>query len=236
MRAKLYPVAILAGGLATRLRPFTETIPKSLVDVNGEPFLAHQVRLLARQGVGRVVICSGYRGEMIEEYTGAGERFGLEVRYSQDGETLLGTGGAVRKALPLLGEHFFVLYGDSYLECDYGAVQEAFEASRKKAMMTVYRNEGRYDASNIEFSGGAILAYDKRRRTPEMRHIDYGLGVFRASAFDGVAPGVPCDLAAIYEDLLRQGELGGFEVSRRFYEIGSFEGLEEFRRYMGGAE
>ncbi|HWQ52075.1 MAG TPA: nucleotidyltransferase family protein [Bryobacteraceae bacterium] len=236
MTAELYPVAILAGGLATRLRPYTETIPKSLVDVNGEPFLAHQLRLLSRQGVRRVVICSGYHGEMIEEYAGSGGRFGLEVLYSHDGETLLGTGGAIRKALPLLGERFFVLYGDSYLECDYGAVQQAFEASGRKALMTVYRNEGRYDASNIEFSGGAILAYDKQRRTPEMRHIDYGLGVFDESVFETVPAGVPCDLAGVYGDLLRRGELAGFEVARRFYEIGSFEGLEEFRRYMGGAE
>ena len=229
-----YPVIILAGGLATRLHPYTETIPKALMDVHGEPFLAHQLRLLAAAGITRAVISTGYLGEMIQEFAGDGRRFGLNVQYSFDGARLLGTGGAVKKALPLAGPRFFTLYGDSYLECDYAAVARAFEISGKRGLMTVYRNEGRYDTSNVEFAGGTILNYDKRNHTPAMRHIDYGLGVFDASAFAEVPPHTPWDLERVYRDLLARGDLAGYEITRRFYEIGSPEGLEEFRRYMEG--
>jgi len=229
-----YPVLILAGGLATRLHPHTETVPKALLDVHGEPFIAHQLRLLAAGGITRVVVCAGYLGERIRDYVGDGARFGVDAAFSFDGPVLLGTGGAIRQALPLAGPRFFVLYGDSYLQCDYAAVARAFDLSDRAALMTVYRNEGRYDASNVAFSDGLIRAYDKRRPTPEMRHIDYGLGVFTAAAFDRVPPGQPWDLALVYQDLLARGELAGLEIGRRFYEIGSIEGLEDFRRYIGG--
>src|SRR4051794_4872944 len=138
------PVAILAGGLATRLRPLTETIPKSLVEVAGEPFLAHQLRLLHSHGIRRATLCVGYLGEMVREFAGDGARFGMEVTYSFDGPELRGTAGAVRQALPLLGPAFFVLYGDSYLPCDYAAVERAFLESGKLGLMTVFRNEGQW--------------------------------------------------------------------------------------------
>jgi len=229
---KRLPVAVLAGGLATRLRPLTERIPKALLDLNGEPFIAHQLRLLRSQQVGEVVVCAGYLGEQIEAFTGDGARFGLRVRYVYDGPKLRGTAGAVKRALPLLGEAFFVMYGDSYLTCDFAAVQATFLRGGKLGLMTVYGNEGKYDTSNVEFSGGRILRYDKKQRTPAMRHIDYGLGVFRAAAFAAVPGDQPSDLAALYADLLRQGQLAAFEVAERFYEIGSLEGLEELRRML----
>jgi NDP-sugar pyrophosphorylase family protein len=227
----MMPAAILAGGLATRLRPLTERIPKALVEVAGEPFLAHQLRLLAARGVDRVVLCLGYLGEMVRDYAGDGARFGLRVDYSFDGHAPLGTAGAIRKALPLLGERFFVLYGDSYLPCDYAAVEKAFEESAKPALMTVFRNEGRWDASNVEFAGGRILAYDKRHRTERMRHIDYGLGAFRAEVFRNLPEG-PADLADLYADLLARGELAGYESPERFYEAGSFNGIAELEEYL----
>ena len=176
------PVAILAGGLATRLRPLTETIPKALIEINGEPFAAHQLRLLKSRGIERVVFCVGYRAEMIEEYVGPGGRFGLDVSYSSDGPVLRGTAGAIHQAIPLLGDRFFVLYGDSYLPCNYAAVEGAFLDSGRQGLMTVFRNEGRWDTSNVEFAGGRILAYDKKQHPPRMQHIDYGLGVFHRSA------------------------------------------------------
>ena len=228
-RESLFPVAILAGGIATRLQPYTEKIPKSLVDVQGEPFLAHQLRLLSSQGVRRVVICAGHFGTMIQQFVGSGEEFGLAVSFSFDGPKLLGTGGAIKKALPLLGQAFFVLYGDSYLPCDYEAVEREFEKSGMKGLMTVYRNENRHDKSNVEFHDGAIYSYDKVVRTDAMRHIDYGLGVLRNSVFDRVAADEPLDLSAVYQDLLRSGQLAAFEVRNRFYEIGSLDGLREFR-------
>jgi MurNAc alpha-1-phosphate uridylyltransferase len=232
MKESMLPVAVLAGGLATRLRPLTESIPKALVDVNGEPFIHHQLRLLRANGIERVVICAGYLGEMIQEATGNGERFGLRVEFSLDGDQLLGTAGAVKKALPLLGEAFFVLYGDSYLPIDYRPVQATFERSGQLALMTLFRNEGRWDRSNVEFVNGRIVAYDKHSQTPRMYHLDYGLGVFWQSAFDIVQRGQSYDLAKLYQHLLQRGELAAYEVRQRFYEVGSFEGLQETRRYL----
>ena len=185
----MLPVAILAGGLATRLRPLTENIPKALVEIAGEPFLGHQLRLLRRSGLDRVVLCAGYRGEQIRDYAGDGRDFGLRVDYCFDGPKLLGTAGAIRRALPLLDDAFFVLYGDSYLPCDYAAVEQTFLESGKSGLMTVHRNEGRWDSSNVQFSQGRILAYDKANRTPSMQHIDYGLGVLRRQPFAALPEG-----------------------------------------------
>jgi NDP-sugar pyrophosphorylase family protein len=231
----MLPLAILAGGLAKRLRPITETIPKALVPVAGEPFIAHQLRLARSRGVERVVLCVAYLGEMVREFVGDGERFGLDVQYSFDGGELLGTGGAVRKALPILGDAFLLMYGDSYLPCDYAVVERAFLESGKQGLMTVFHNQGQWDASNVEFRDGQILVYAKGRHNPDMRHIDYGLGVLRASAFDDRPEG-PFDLASVYQALLARCELAAFEVADRFYEIGSFEGLAtlEERLARGG--
>jgi len=236
MESDLFPVAILAGGLATRLRPITETIPKSLVDINGEPFIAHQLRLLAQSGVNRVLICTGYLGEKIEQFVGNGKRFGLSVEFSHDGPRLLGTAGAIKKALPLLGDFFFILYGDSYLPCDYRKIQKAFIDSKRMALMTVFQNEGRWDKSNVEFVDGQILIYDKIHPTPAMRHIDYGVGVFQKEAFHLVPTDQPYDLAKLYQELIHRGEVAGFLVEERFFEVGSFEGIEEFRRFLAGGK
>ena len=228
----MLPIAILAGGLARRLRPATETVPKALIEIAGEPFLSRQLRLLSASGIQRAVLSVGYLGEQIRDYAGDGRAFGLRLEYSFDGPKLLGTAGAIRRALPLLGEAFFAIYGDSYLPCDYGAVERAFLQSGKLGLMTVFRNDGRWDASNVELSEGGILAYDKANRTPGMRHIDYGLGVFHRAAFDAVPQDRPYDLAAVYQDLLRRGELAAWESPSRFYEIGSPEGIRELAEFL----
>lgn len=221
------PLALLAGGLATRMRPLTEKIPKSMLDVAGEPFIGRQLRLLERKGVRRVVICTGYLGEMIEDFVGDGSRFGLSVAYSPDGPALLGTGGALAKARPLLGDTFLVVYGDSWLDTDYRAVMEAFVGSGKPALMTVFRNENAWDTSNVEFDGAVIRRYDKRNRTPQMHFIDWGLGVLGPRAFAAWEGVEKFDLADLYGDLVAHGNLAGFEVKERFYEVGSFAGLDE---------
>lgn len=226
------PIAILAGGLATRLKPVTERIPKALVPVAGEPFLAHQLRLLRAQGIERVVLCVGHLGEMIEREFGDGTSFGVKVEYSYDGPRLLGTGGALRRALPLLGEAFFVLYGDSYLPIDYAVVEAAWNTSGQQALMTVFRNEGAWDTSNVEFSEGRILRYDKRERPPAMRHIDYGLSIFTTGTFAGRALEEPFDLSDVQRDLASAGRLAGHEVTQRFYEIGSPAGLAELDQFL----
>lgn len=222
-----YPVAILAGGLATRLRPITEKVPKSLVQVAGRPFLAHQLEHLRSQGISRVVLCVGHLGEMIQREFGDGQSWGLHLEYSFDGPVLLGTGGAIRQARPLLGEQFFVLYGDSYLPTAYRPIAECFERAGKLGLMTVYRNEGRYDTSNVVFADGEIRVYDKRVRSSDMQHIDWGLSVFRAAAFEEYPAGARFDLAELMGRLVARRELAGCEVADRFYEIGSPAGLAE---------
>lgn len=228
----MLPMAILAGGLATRLRPITEKIPKALVDIAGKPFIVHQLDLLKRQGVERVVLCVGYLGEMIDDVIGKGDRFGLQIEYSYDGPVLLGTGGSLKKALPLLGDAFFVLYGDSYLDCDYKKVQSAFEMSGKPALMTILRNEDRWDKSNILYRDGRIMKYDKKLHTPHMQYIDYGLSVLSKDIFAGINKGSVFDLADLYKDVVDQGRMASYEVSERFYEIGSRQGIEEIRRLL----
>jgi NDP-sugar pyrophosphorylase family protein len=225
-------VAILAGGLATRLRPMTEDVPKSLLEVKGEPFVVHQLRLLQSNGIRRVVLCVGHLGELIQRAIGDGAALGLQVDYSFDEPALLGTAGAIRKALPKLGDAFFVMYGDSYLPCDYAAIARNFPSAGVLGMMTVFRNEGKWDTSNVEFEAGKILAYSKTNRTPRMRYIDYGLGVFRAEAFHGLPIGKACDLTELYTNLLQRKQLAAFEVRERFYEIGSPAGLRETAEFL----
>ena len=227
MNPAALPVALLAGGLATRLRPITEKTPKLLVEVAGEPFFSHQLRLLKRAGLTRIVLCIGYLGEKVVDAYGDGAQWGVQLDYSFDGEKLLGTGGALIRALPKLGAAFYVLYGDSYLPIDYLAVGRAFLASGQPGLMTVYENHGRYDASNVWFEDGRIRVYDKKNKVPQMRHIDYGLGLLRTGALDGWPRDTVVDLAAVYQRLVERRQLAGYEIAQRFYEIGSPAGLAE---------
>lgn len=224
----MIPVAILAGGLATRLGDVTKTVPKALLDIGGKPFIAYQLELLRAAGVTKVVMCIAHLADQIEAVLGDGSAYGLEVAYSHD--PLLGTGGALRNALPLLGDEFLVMYGDSYLLCDYAGITRAWQTSGKLGLMTVYKNDGQYDASNVEMRDGQVARYDKSNGSG-LTHIDWGLGAFRAEAFAGYPEG-KLDLVRIYQDLLANDQLFGYEVSERFYEIGSHAGLEELRRLL----
>ncbi len=226
------PVAILAGGLATRLYPITESKPKSLVDVAGEPFICRQLRYLRAQEIESVVLCVGKYGEMIEDLIGTGKSFDLEVAYSYDGNTLLGTGGALKQARAKLGDHFFVLYGDSYLPIDFSKVKQAFAKQNKLALMTILRNINRWDKSNVEYQNETILEYDKFHPKPTMQYIDYGLGIMSSKLFDSYPERTAFDLASIYTQLAQEGQLAGYEVSERFYEVGSHQGLAETNQYF----
>lgn len=228
------PVAILAGGLATRLRPITDTVPKALVEVAGEPFILRQLRYLRHQGARRVVLCVGYLGEKIREVVGDGSTHGLSVSYSQDWPKMLGTGGALKLALPLLDSKFLVLYGDSYLPIDFAAVEQAFLRSGKPALMTVQRNEGRWDNSNVLFADNIIVEYNKRAPLPNMTHIDYGLSGLSANLLAAHSESEAFDLGDLYHRLSLTGQLAGFEVQERFYEIGSHAGLAEAADYFEG--
>jgi N-acetyl-alpha-D-muramate 1-phosphate uridylyltransferase len=228
----MLPVAILAGGLATRLRPVTEKVPKALLPFAGRPFIHWQLELLARQEIEQVVLCVGFLGEQIEAAVGDGAEFGIQVRYSFDGNILLGTGGALRHALPMLGEAFFVLYGDSYLDCSFAAAQSAYEASRLPALMTVFHNADRWDRSNVLWRDGAIVEYNKRSPSADMEYVDYGLSVLSARALLQWHDGAVLDLADVFHELSLRGNLAGLEVGKRFYEIGSVRGMEETERHL----
>lgn len=228
----MFSVAILAGGLATRLRPITEEIPKSLIEVAGEPFICHQLEYLRKQGVNSVVLCIGFLGEMIQEVVGDGSRWDMHIRYSPDGPSLLGTGGALRQALSMLGEHFFILYGDSYLPIDFSDVEKTYAASGKRGLMTVLKNQNRWDKSNVEFDAGQIAEYNKTVIRPQMHYIDYGLGILTSTALQAYPARQSFDLSKVYNDLSLAGELAGYEVFERFYEIGSHQGIADTQAYL----
>jgi NDP-sugar pyrophosphorylase family protein len=206
------------------------TVPKPLLEVGGEPFLLHQLRLLAEHGARSVVLCVGYLGEQIEAALGS-ERFGVSIAYSYDGDRLAGTLGAIRGARHLLGERFLVLYGDTYLRLDYAAAAASWIRSGAAAMMTVLANDGRWDRSNVLLDGDRVLHYDKHAPIPDMCWIDYGLGGLTAAALDAV-PQSESDLAALYSELARTGELFAYEATERFYEIGSPEALAETDAFL----
>jgi NDP-sugar pyrophosphorylase family protein len=228
----MYRVAILAGGLATRLRPVTATIPKALIEIAGKPFICHQLDYLRDQGITSVVMCIGFLGELIEALVGDGSAWGLKVTYSLDGPLLLGTGGSLKKALPLLGENFFVLYGDSYLPIDFLSVQNAYIKSKKSSLMTILKNKDQWDKSNVQFDGNNILEYNKDHTREEMTYIDYGLGILRASVLMQYSEKKPFDLSKVYNQLSLNEQLAGYEVFERFYEIGSHQGIEDTNSYL----
>jgi prepilin-type processing-associated H-X9-DG protein len=226
------PVAILAGGLGTRLGPLSERTPKSLIEVAGKPFILHQLELLRQHELTRVVLCVGHFGEMIQAVIGDGHALGMRIQYIFDGDIARGTGGAVKQALPVLGKAFFVLYGDSYLRIDYRAMEAAFNRCEKLGMMSVYRNCGKWDHSNVLYADGRVVSYDKRGPSPSAEHIDYGLSLLREEAFTNIPDAQPCDLAAVFQRLIAKNQMAGFEVFERFYEIGSVAGLEETRAFL----
>jgi N-acetyl-alpha-D-muramate 1-phosphate uridylyltransferase len=226
------PVAILAGGLATRLQRLTERTPKSLLPIAGRPFLFHQLELLKRQGVERVVLCVGHLGEQIEAAAGDGRRFGLSIEYSFDGERLLGTGGALRRALALLGDDFFVVNGDSYLPCSFAQLESAYFAAHKPALMAILRNDDRWDRSNVFFADGVPLEYDKHSQRADMRYIDFGVCVLSAAALAEYPHNAVIDLADICRSLSMRGQLAACEVFERFYEVGSLQGIADTERFL----
>lgn len=216
----MIPVAILAGGFGTRLMPLTADMPKALIPVDGQPFLKHQIWLLAKQGFRRMVICTGHRGDMIADAIGANPYYGVEVVYSDDGVEPLGTGGAIAKALPLLGPQFGVLYGDTYPL--YDLAQIAW--THQNAITMAVRSPGR---GNVKYAWGRVLQYSKQR---SLGHGDAGFSVWNADVLAGLDGAF--DLGEIFTEMATNGCVDGYEVTEPVYEIGSFDGLAEFDKYM----
>jgi len=223
-------MVVLAGGLGTRLKPLTEQMPKSLIPVNGRPFLEYQLELFKRSGISDIVLCVGHLGDEIKKYFGDGSRFGLDIRYSEEGEHLLGTAGAIRNAEALLANEFFLTYGDSYLLLGYGAVMDHFRQRDRLGLMVVYRNCNHLDRSNVIVEGNLVKVYDKEGRTPGMEYINYGVSLLRKEALSLIPPDRPFTQEEFYQLLIGQEQLLAFETGQRFFEIGSPHGLDEFRR------
>jgi N-acetyl-alpha-D-muramate 1-phosphate uridylyltransferase len=228
----MYPVAILAGGLATRLRPLTDRTPKSLVDVGGKPFVIRQLEYLRGQGITEITLCIGHLGYMIQDVVGDGQKIGLKVTYSDDGSKPLGTGGALLNAINNLGKDFFVLYGDSYTPIQLDSVQRAYQASGMPALMTIIENNDQWDKSNVLYRDGRIVAYSKRLPQHDMKHIDYGVSIMSSRALGQWSDCETFDLSEVYEGIASQSQLSGYLVKKRFYEIGTPRGLLETREYI----
>ena len=229
-RTALPSICILAGGLGTRLGQRAGGLPKPLVEVAGKPFLLHQLELLAEHGANQAVLCVGYLGERIEAELG-NERCGIRLSYSYDSPELDGTLGAIRRAQHLLSDRFLVLYGDTYLRLDYRAAVRAWEGSNLPALMTVFKNEGRWEGSNAVYSKGKIVKYDKYNPTGEMVWIDYGLGGLTKDVIMGADP-TEVDLAVLYSTLAGRRLLCGYRATRRFYDIGTSAALDETERFL----
>lgn len=225
-------MVILAGGLATRLRPLTSDIPKSMIKIAGRPFLEYQLELLKEFEIKDILLCLGYKGESIKDYFGDGGKFGIKLSYSFDGEKLLGTAGALKKAFKLLEENFFLMYGDSYLPYDYQNIEKFFKSSDKLSLMTVYKNQNRFDKSNVIIQDGIIRVYDKTMGSEKLEHIDAGLSILKKEVLNLVPSDEPYDLQELYKILVSQEEISAYEVKQRFYQIGSIEGLEEFKELI----
>ncbi|MDP3510690.1 MAG: NTP transferase domain-containing protein [Candidatus Melainabacteria bacterium] len=226
MTPLLPPVFILSGGLGTRLGSLASTIPKAMVKAAGEPFIAHQLRLLKLRGVNHVVLCTGHLGEQIENFVQSGAEFGLTVDYSHDGGLRLGTGGSIKaalKAFPTIST-FAVTYGDSYLDIDLYTAHETFCSSEKEALMTVFHNCNRFGASNVRFADGQVLHYEKG--ASNLEYIDYGFSFLRRESFDLLSSEV-FDLSLLWQSLITRNQLAGYQVDQRFFEIGTAEGLAE---------
>lgn len=228
MQNNLFPILILAGGLATRLRPITELIPKALVQVNGTPFIDLQLARLKTHGFKNIIISAGYLGEQLEAHTNKNNH-GLTIKYSHDGPELLGTGGAVKKALQLIEGAFFITYGDSYLDVNYLKMQRAFEKCKLTALMAVYKNNNQWDKSNAQFNNTSVV-YNKLSPSKYMQYIDYGVSILTQEALS-YAPS-KCDLSDILSDLSYNGQLGGYEAQNRFFEIGTHHGLKELEEEL----
>ena len=228
----MMPVAILAGGLATRLRPITQKLPKSLVIVAGKPFIYYQLKYLRAQNIHSVVLCIGFLGEKIREFVGDGSAWGLRVNYSYDGDNLLGTGGSIKNALPLLGESFFVLYGDSYLPINYLEVQNAFLSNKKRGLITIIKNNNKQHINNVVYHAGNVIEYNKFKQRENMNYLEYGLGVMHGSVFNKYSLGKTFDLAEVYNKLSLDSDLHGYEIFDNYYEIGSKHGITETNKYL----
>lgn len=224
-------IVILAGGLASRLNNITKTIPKSLIKINGKSFVEYQLDYLKSQNIIDVIFCVGHLSDQIENFLGDGSKFGMNIKFSNDGPNLLGTGGAIKNAIKYLDDDFFVIYGDSFLPINFNNVLRRFRFQKSIAMMTILKNKNSWDKSNVVFKNNQICLYDKSNFINEMQYIDYGLTVYKKIIFENIDESV-FDLSQILNKLSLKGDLDYYKVNSRFYEIGSISGIKDFNNYV----
>jgi len=210
-------IVVLCGGLATRLRPLSGKIAKSMMEIEGKPFLEHQLELLKKNDIFDMIFCIGYKGEQIKNYFGDGRQFGVKIRYSREKEKLLGTGGALKKAENLLDEVFLVIYGDSYLPFNFKTVIDYFNKFNKLGLMVIYKNQNRYEKSNVLVKDNLVKQYNKENPTKEMKYVDYGVSIFKKEALKLLPKDTPCDLSRLHLSLIKKNQLMAFESKIRFY-------------------
>ena len=202
-----------------------------MIEIEGKPFLEHQLNLLTENGFKDIVLCVGHKSQAIKNYLKDGKKFGVRIKYSDEGDRLLGTCGALKKAKPLLNDVFLIMYGDSYLPFNFRRPVDFFEKFDKFGLMVVYRNRDRYERSNVALEGLLVKEYGKDKKTEEMQYIDYGVSIFRKKALELIPSDRVCDLPLLHRALIEKNQLLAYEAKQRFYQIGSPEGLEEFRKY-----
>ncbi len=224
-------VVILCGGKATRLYPLTKKIPKSMIPIDGKPFLEYQIELLRQKGFRNFLLCIGKGGQQIKKFFQSGKNWDVKIKYSEEKKKLLGTGGALKNAEKLLEKEFLVIYGDSYVDFDFGKAIKFFHQNNKLGLMTVYKNNNKIEPSNVEIQGKYVVAYDKKNPTSKMKYIDYGVSIFKKEALKLLPPKQFCDLSYLHKELIKQRQLLAYPVQKRYYQIGTFDGLEEFKQY-----
>jgi len=223
-------IVIIAGGLATRLYPITQKIPKSMIEIGGKPFLQWQIKLLKKNKITDIILCVGQMAEQIEEYFGDGSKFGVKLTYSKEKpDQLLGTGGALKNAQDLLDDIFMVTWGDSYLDLDYQKVEKFFLKNNKLGLMSVWHNKNKIEPSNVTIEGNLIKSYSKKRLTKEIEYIDYGLLIFRKEALKFLPENQKTDFSVLNQALIKRKQLLAYNTGKRYYQIGNFPGLEEFK-------
>ena len=225
-------IVILCGGKATRLYPLTKKIPKSMIRLEGKPFLEQQLDLLKKNRIFDIVLCVGYKAEQIKKYFGDGKNFGVEIKYSSDKKKLLGTGGALKKAENLLEDSFLVMWGDSYLPFNFQKAIKFFKKSNKPGMMIVFKNLNKYEPSNVEVKNNLVKSYSKKRKTKKMKYIDYGISIYRKEVLKHLPKNQICDLTKLQQALIKKRQLLAYPAEKRFYQIGSPDGFEELKNYI----
>jgi len=231
------PIFLLLGGYGTRLKTLTRQKPKSLIEINEKPFLYWQLKFFKEQGGTDIVLCIGHMGDQIRRFAGDGSRFGLNITYSEDGPTPLGTGGALKKAIAeTKTQAFFVFYGDSYLPINLESMEGYYSKHSKiKNLMAVYKNKGHFDKSNVVFQDGSLRLYDKINSTDGMSYIDYGVSILDKSSLKLVLFDSKFELSDLYHTLSLNNQIAGYEVFERFFEIGSLKGIQETAQYLGAS-